>query len=50
MDISNGRSLQSLTSGDIRLGVTNNNDNDNEKKKLTKFISVTIYLPIQEAN
>ena len=50
MDISNGRCLQSLTSGDIRQRVTNNNDNDNEKKKLTKFISVTIYLPIQEAN
>ena len=48
MDISNGRCLQS--SGDIRQGVTNNNDNDNDKKKLTKFISVTIYLPIQEAN
>ena len=32
MEISNGRCLQSLMSGDFRQGVTNNNDNDNEKK------------------
>ena len=32
MEISNGRCLQSLMSGDFRQGVTNNNDNDNENK------------------
>ena len=31
MEISSGRCLQSLMSGDFRQGVTNNNDNDKKK-------------------
>ena len=37
MEISNGRCLQSLMSGDFRQGVTNNNDNERKQIKQDLF-------------